>query len=233
MPVTAMRQIAAVVCLVLFAAVGPAIAAGQSVLIDFEQFPGPDGIIGTADDIPAPPCPGPSPGLCFNLSNEFSSMGLTFTSGSLFQGNLFPGATATNHYLSSPTTDVSVSSLVTGVSITSFSVWTATLYALDENSNVIASNTLINPNAGSSFFLGTLSVSSSRPIRRFVVLPAGCQIGAGQCNQILNLDNLNLLGSAAGPGSIPTISGWGMLVLVVSLGTAGALLIGRRPSAGG
>jgi hypothetical protein len=232
MPVAAMRQIAAGVCLVLFAAAGPTIAAGQSVPIDFEQFPGPDGIIGTSDDIPAPPCGGPSPALCFNLSNEFSSMGITFSSGSLFQGSFFPGTTPTNHFLSSSITDASFSRLVTGVSITSYSVWTATLYALDENNNVIASNTLTNPNAGSSFFLGALSVSSSRPIRRFVVLPAGCQIGAGQCNPILNLDNLNLLGPPAGTPSVPTISGWGTLVLVVSLGTAGALLIGRRPGAG-
>jgi hypothetical protein len=233
MPVTAMRQTVAVVCLTLFAAALPTIAAGQSVLIDFEQFPGPDGIIGTADDIPAPPCSGPSPALCFNLSNEFSSMGLTFTSGTLFQASLFPGTALTNHFLSSPITDGMFSRPVTGVSITSYSFWTATLYALDENNNVIASDTLTNPNAGSSFFLGTLSVSLSRPIRRFVVLPAGCQIGASQCNPILNLDNLILIEPAVGPQGIPTISGWGMLALVVLLGTAGALAMGGRPGAGG
>jgi hypothetical protein len=80
---------------------------------------------------------------------------------------------------------------VTGISITSYSVWTATLYALDEANNVIASNTLTNPNAGSSFFLGTLSVSTSNPIRRFTVLAGDCQIGEG-CDQILNLDDLVL-----------------------------------------
>jgi len=220
MPVTAMLQIAAVVCLLFVAAAGSPIAAGQPVLIDFEHFPGPDGIIGTSDDIPAPPCPGPSLTPCFNLSNEFSSMGLTFTSGTLFQGNLFPGSAPTNHFLSSTTTDASFSGLVTGVSIRSYSAWTATLYALDENSNVIVSNTT----AG----VGTLSVSSSRPIRRFVVLPAGCQIGGNNCQPILNLDDLVLTAAATpGPTAVPTVEGWGLLVFAALLATAGAYAASR------
>ena len=219
MSVTTMRQIAAVACFVSLAAAEPTIAAGQSVLIDFEHFPGPDGIIGTADDIPAPPCSGPSPAICFNLSNEFSSMGLTFTSGTLFQGgNLFPGSAPTNHFLSSSITDASFSGLVTGVSIRSYSGWTATLYALDENSNVIVSSTT----AG----VGTLSVSSSRPIRRFVVLPAGCQIGSNNCSQILNLDDL-VLTATPGTASVPVVEGWGLLIFAVMLAATGTYAASR------
>lgn len=193
-----LRQAAAAAYTFLFAVIAPAMAADGPVFIDFERFPGPDGIIGTPDDIPAPSnCAPPPIGICGTLSNEFSSMGITFTSGTLFQGSFFPGSLPTNHFISSAPPDATLSKCVTGISITSYSVWTATLYALDENNNVIASDTLINPNAGSAFFLGTLNVSANRPIRRFTVLPAGCQIGVWPCNPILNLDDLVLI--APGP----------------------------------
>ena len=195
-----LREVAAVAYSFLFAVIAPAMAADGPVLIDFERFPGPDGIIGTPDDIPAPSnCPQPPVGICGNLSNEFSSMGITFTSGTLLQGSLFPSSLPANHFISATPPDATLSRCVTAISIKSYSFWTATLYALDENNNVIASDTLTNPNAGSAFFLGTLNVSANRPIRRFTVLPAGCQIGVRPCDPILNLDDLVLIAPAPGP----------------------------------
>jgi hypothetical protein len=210
-----------VVYMFVLAAIVPAMAAEGPVFIDFERFPGPDGIIGTADDIPAPSnC---HLGVCSLLSNEFSSMGITFTRGTLFEGNFFPGSLPTNHFISSTPPDATLSRLVTGISITSYSIWTATLYALDENNNVIASDTLTNPNAGSAFLLGTLNVSADRPIRRFTVLPAGCQIGVSMCDPILNLDNLVLIAPATpGAPGIPTGTGWGLLILAALLAATGA-----------
>lgn len=228
MSLPAMHQITAVACMFLFAAIAPAMAAEGPVLIDFERFPGPDGIIGTADDIPAPS--GCTVGPCVHrlLSNEFSSMGITFTRGTLFEGNLFPSSLPTNHYISSTPPDATLSRLVTGISITSYSFWTATLYALDENNNVIASDTLTNPNAGSAFFLGTLNVSADRPIRRFTVLAAGCQIGASLCDPILNLDDLVLIAPATpGAPGIPTGTGWGLLILAALLAATGAYAADR------
>jgi hypothetical protein len=209
----------------------------RTVTIDFERFPGPDGILGTVDDtFPAcntPGCTNLCP--CESLNSQFAGIGLTFTSGLLLQGDLFPGSSSSNHFVSSSPPDATFSIPVTGISITSYSFWTATLYALDDANNVIASNTLTNPNAGSAFFLGTLSVSTSTPIRRFTVLAAGCQIGAGMCNQILNLDNLVLTFPSTNPpaaAGIPTLTGWGMLAFLTLLGVGGAFLIGRGPVAG-
>jgi hypothetical protein len=225
MSMPAMLRVAAVAC-TLFAVIAPAMATDGPVLIDFERFPGPDGIIGTADDIPAPTCPG---GFCGLLSSEFSGTGVTFTGGTLFEGGFFPGSLSTNHFISASPPDAIVSRLVTGISIRSYSFWTATLYALDENNNVIAANTLTNPNAGSAFLLGTLSVSADRPIRRFTVLPAGCQIGGGNCPQILNLDDLVLMAPATpAPVGIPAFEGWGRLVLAALLAAIGAYLAYRR-----
>ena len=155
-------------------------------------------------------------------------MGITFTSGTLFEGSFFPDSLPTNHYISSTPPDATLSRLVTGISITSYSFWTATLYALDESNNVIASDTLTNPNAGSAPFLGTLNVSADRPIRRFTVLPAGCQIGVSPCDQILNLDDLVLIAPATpGAPGIPTVTGWGLLLLAALLAAIGTYAADR------
>lgn len=207
-----------------------------SVTIDFERFPGPDGILGTADDT-FPACD--TQGTCELLSNQFASMGIMFTRGLLEQGGLFPGSGLSNHFVSSSPPDATFSVPVTGISITSYSLWAATLYALDEADNVIASNTLMNPQAGSSFLLGTLSVSTSGPIHRFTVLPAGCQIGGSMCAPILNLDNLVLatsvidqqqliIDSSAGTAAIggPSTE---KLAQVVTAGLSGLLTEVRLP----
>src|SRR5438552_8015469 len=143
----AVRRVAVVVCL-LSASIGRAAATDPSVTIDFERFPGPGGILGTTDDT-VPTCD--MTGICENLGSQFASIGITFTSGLLERGALFPATTSSNHFVSASPPDAIFSRPVTGISITSYSVWTATLYALDGANNVIASNTLTNPNVGSFF----------------------------------------------------------------------------------
>lgn len=197
-------------------------AADGSIFIDLEHFPGPDATLGTADDLPAPSCPC---GICGPLS-----MAITFRAGTLGEGSLFPGIASTSHFITSTPPNATLSRLVTGISITSYAVWTATRYTLDQNNNVIASDTRTR---GSSFFLDTLSVSAGRPLRRFTVLPVGCQIGGGWCDPILNLSSLVLIALARlGPPGIPTVSEWGLFGLLMLLGTAAAVLLGQSPVAG-
>ena len=42
----------------------------DTVFIDFETFPGADGVLGTADDVLSPPCPD---NFCFPLTNEYAA----------------------------------------------------------------------------------------------------------------------------------------------------------------
>lgn len=208
----------------LFASALPRPAGAQSVLVDFETFPGPDGAFGTPDDVPAPPCPG---GICAGLSNEFSSFGMTFSSGTLGTFPLFPGAPVTNHFVTASPPDATFTRPVVGISITSYSVWTATLYALDANGAVLATDTLVHPSPGSSFFLGTLSVTTTEPIARFTVVADGCSIG-GRCDQILNLDDLILTAPAPLAIEVPTLSQWSLAGLAALLAAVGGILLRRR-----
>ena len=188
------------------------------IAIDFEHFPGPDGILGTADDVPTPNCPG---SLCGPpLTNEFSSIGVTFLGGTLFQGGLFPGSSPSNHYISSTPSDVTLSVPVFGISIESYSYWTAVLTAFDKLNSVIGTAVLTNPNEGVTPLLGTLSVSTNQPIHRFTVV---AQSGP---DHILNLDNLTL--NTANPVTVPTLTEWGMVIMCVLLGGSGICLLRRR-----
>lgn len=182
--------------MLLLAAV-PALAQ-TPVTLDFEAFPGPDGRLGTADDVATPSC---SP-VCAQVGSSYAGMGIVFASGTLFQSSIFPGKPATNHFVSSTRADVSLAFPVYGVTITSYSVWTAVLYAFDAGGNLIATSTLVNPNPGGTFLLGALSVSTAVPIQRFVVLEAGCTVGGAPCNNILNLDDL-VLATAPAPAAVP------------------------------
>ncbi len=184
-------------CLLLAAVLATAApwgAAAATITIDFESFPGPDGLLGTPDDVPAPAC---DLGICYELSDEYASAGVTFTSGTLFQGGFFPQSSPQNHFISSSPPDALLSRAVHEITIDSYSVWDAVLYGLDDLDQVIAADLLVNPDPG-SFFFGRLRISSTEPIRRFTVLAAGCEIG-GPCDQILNLDNLVL----SDPGCLP------------------------------
>jgi hypothetical protein len=188
----------------------------DTIAISFEAFPGPDGVLGTIDDVPAPICGGGVISICGPIGSDFSTMGIQFSSGTLFQGSFFPGTTSFNHFISSSPPDATFSFPVYGISILSYSLWSDVLYAFDSSNNVIVTDTLTNPSSGSSFFLGTLSLSIAQPIRRFTVLPSGCSIGAtgGACSEILNLDNLALTTATPEPSLLVPICAALSLVLV-------------------
>jgi hypothetical protein len=163
------------------------------ITITFEQLPGPDEAYGTPDDEPAPSCgPGPLSFCSFPISH-YSSQEATFSSGTPFQGAFFPNSDPTNHYISSSPLIVAFSEPVHGISVTSYSFWTAVLWAFDASNNVIASDVLTNPTPGGEALLGTLRVFSRRPIASFKVLADTCDPSAHTCDQILNVDDLKLL----------------------------------------
>lgn len=118
------------------------------------------------------------------LGNQFASLGIIFTQGSLIQADFFNGD-ATNHFISSTNPIVTLSTPITGISIESYSFWDAILTAYDVNGNVVASDRFVNPSAGASFLRGTLSLTSTQSIYGFSILPTNP-------NYILNLDNLVL-----------------------------------------
>ena len=181
---------------------------GSTVSIDFEAFPGPDGILGTIDDIPTPSCGGGVLSICGPIGDSFSTMGMKFATGTLFQGSLSPGSADSNHYVSSTPPDATFAFPVYGISILSYSYWSDVLYALDSSNTVIATDTLTSPTVGSAFFLGTLSLETTQPISRFTVLPDGCSIGAtrvGACDEIVNLDNLVLTTASTSAAPEPSL----------------------------
>jgi len=172
----------AVLALPLFVA---APARGQGIVaLDFESYPGPDGRLGTADDIPTPSCPG----FCGLLSDEFEPVGLTFTSGTLFQGGLFPSTPSTNHFLSSTPPDVVVSQPARWASVDSYSAWSAVLWLLDDEDQDLARTTLVNPSPGAPYS-GSVSLASGAAWTRVTVRPEGCS-PADECSDILNVDHL-------------------------------------------
>jgi hypothetical protein len=163
---------------------------GATITISFEAYPGPDGKLGTSDDIAVPDCPS---FICpAGWGNNFATMGITFA-GPLVQSPWFPGSGSSNHYIYEAM-DAGFSFPVNGISVLSYSYWSVAIYALDSSHNVIATNTLANPNSGSAPLLGTLSLSTVQPISEVWVLPSGCSIGGSEsaCDGILNLDNLVL-----------------------------------------
>ena len=171
-------------------------SAQPSLLIDFEHYPGPDGILGTVDDVATPASSGSGP--VDALGGQYSTVGVTFATGTLFAGALFPSTAATNHFISSTNPSVTLSVPAYGISIDSFSVWTAVLSAFDAANNLIATDTLVHPSPGGPLRSGTLRVWTSQPIARFTVLPLGCAT-AQSCSEILNLDNLRLVQIATPP----------------------------------
>jgi len=152
--------------------------SASTITIDFEHTPGIDGILGTADDVPMPT------NFLQSLSTQFSSMGLTFTQGSLLQDSFYNGDPL-NHFISSTNPIAKLSKGATSIRIDSYSFWDATLTAFDIDGNAIASDRLLHPMEGANFFRGQLFLTSARLIYGFAVLP-------DNADRILNLDNLVL-----------------------------------------
>jgi hypothetical protein len=174
-------------------------AFADTIAIDFEHLPGADGRLGTADDIATPNT------FIQGLSNQFSSLGLTFNQGTLFQADFYDG-NPNNHFINSTNPIATLSVPVYGISIQSKSFWNATLTAYDAQNQVLASHTLINPNEGNGFFFGTVAISANQAIHHFSVLPADPA-------RILNLDNLVLTTSPVPEPAQYLLFGAGLLVL--------------------
>lgn len=173
------RLVAAAVTMLLVA--GSVSAA--TIRVDFETTPGLDGILGTADDEPM------SGESIRWIRDDLSAAGITFTQGTLFTGSFFDGNPA-NHFLSSTNPIGTFSIPVYGISIQSYSVWNATLYAYDAGGRVLASNRILNENQ--QFEYRELSLSTTEAIAGFAVLP-------DNSNYILNLDNMVLTTTAPVP----------------------------------
>jgi hypothetical protein len=203
------------VSLLLVAACGLAslpACAGQ-VTIDFEHTPGPDGKLGTADDVPMPNA------FLQSLRDQFAPLGLTFTQGSLLQTSFFDG-NASNHFISSTLPVALLSMPLTGIGIESYSYWNATLVAYGIDGQVVASDRLLNPTNGSAFYRGELSVTSSQPIYGFAVT-------ADDPNYILNLDNL-VLTSADATSAVPEPTDSALFALGLSLAGLSLRARGRK-----
>ncbi len=166
-----------------------AFCAGQAnageILVDFEYYPGPDRVLGTADDVPS------NTDYISSLTNEYATIGLNFESTSLFRSPFF-NDDPENHFISS-TRPMGIFSIpVTGISIDSYSYWNATLTAFDVAGNVLTSHVLHNPFPGSQPLRGTLSVTSAAPIHSFT-------ISGDNRDYILNVDNLRFTVAADVP----------------------------------
>jgi hypothetical protein len=179
-----LRAVSIQLCLSILFAIS---IEAQNVTIDFEHFPGPDGLLGTADDVPTPttvlcqpqPC---EEGPVALLTTQYASVGITFLQGTLhYAPSFWPGH---QHFISSTSPVATLSRPAHEVSITSYSYWDATLTAYDASDNVIGTSVLTHPSPGAYPFLGTLSLSTAQPIARFSVLPDDPLL-------ILNLDDLS------------------------------------------
>lgn len=189
---------------------GLQVASAAPIAIDLETSPGSDGSLGTADDVSTPvPCVA-----CRPLGAlGYGTLGINFTSGTLFAGNLFPSHGPTNHYSSSTVPDATFSVPVYGIGLSSYSVWTLSLYALDASGAILATNTFTNLTG--TFALSRLEVSSTTPIARFTVRPEGCLPSAPPCDHILNIDDLvfDTQPQSSPTVNIPSLNGWTLVLL--------------------
>ncbi|MFZ6815224.1 PEP-CTERM sorting domain-containing protein [Undibacterium sp. Rencai35W] len=195
-----MRQLTRLITLFFFSLLfSSAQVNATTITLTFETLPGPDGILGTADDLPT------STDFITSLSNQYSSVGINFSQGSLLRAGFYDG-NPNNHFISSTNPIGTFSVPVFGLSIESNSFWDAVMTVYNADGKVIAAQTLVNPNAGISFFSGLLSLSTAEPIFGFSILPT-------QANHILNLDNLSINVSDVPEPSQLMLFALGMLML--------------------
>lgn len=140
-------------------------------------MPGADGVLGTSDDVPTENVEMAA------LRDQYASVGLTFSQGTLFQGVFFDG-NPDNHFISSTNPIGFFSAPVFGISISSNSFWDATLTAYDAADNIIDTITAVNPSAGWNMFSTTFGLSTTEAIHHFSVADSS------DPDHILNLDNL-------------------------------------------
>ncbi len=177
-------------------------AFASPILIDFEHVPGPDGVLGTADDAPT------ASTFLQPLDQLYAALGLSFTQGTLLQASFYDG-NPSNHFISSTYPVALLSKPVTAIGIDSYSSWDVNLVAYDKNGQTIASALLPNANPGGSSVRGHVSLTSAQDIYGFAIY-------ADDPNHILNLDNLEL--TFADPvGTVPEPSSLALIGLGVSL----------------
>lgn len=175
-----MNWIKQAACAALLAA-SAGVASAGTITLDFETAPGADGQLGTPDDSPMP---------SFGwVRDEYASMGITFTQGTVMQAGFFDG-NPLNHFITSTSTIGFFTRPVFGISMESYSMWNATLSVFDAAGNLLASDRITNDTG--SFMRELLSVTTTTAIHSFSILP---DIANGP---ILNLDNMTLeVGDAA------------------------------------
>jgi hypothetical protein len=178
-------------------------ALAGTISVDFEHFPGPDGQLGTADDLPA--------GNIFlqPIRDQYASLGLRFTQGTLFQSSFYNGDSA-NHFLSSTQPVARFDLPVLSIGIESYSFWDVILTAYDAAGNVIGSSTLGNPGAGSEFLRGEVGFASGTPIYGFSVTSTSP-------DYILNLDNLRFTVADVPEPQDAALFGAGLALLALGL----------------
>lgn len=161
-----------------------------TVVIDFETYPGPDGQLGTADDVVPPSDWENSPVAA--MADQWAAVGVVFSRGSLFYSSEgFLGSGFDNYYVSSEPLEGSFSAPVYGIAITSYSKWNAKLTAFDGNDRILAAANSWHPQPSGPWHRGTLSVCASEPIARFSVIEE-----SDNADRILNLDRLVLTTSS-------------------------------------
>lgn len=147
--------------------------ATSRVTIDFEKYPGPDGRLGTSDDL-AVPIPDASTTFCGAyfycefLTTQYASVGITFSKTTLVYNGYCSTDTffCNNHYTTMGGVYGSFSGPVYGITLMALSYsFGQTLTAFDSQGNVVAADYVRSDPNGPV----TLHVTSSIPIARFAL----------------------------------------------------------------
>lgn len=217
--------------------------AQTQVLIDFEYKPGPDGVLGTADDVRVN-----APGLFsrqpYQLTTEFSSLGVTFTMPTTNDANEIleavsfspPGTHSPFHLLAAD------SGLVLGGTFQVPVYEVSALVGISSNGANGADILEIFDAGGGS--LGTVqgsettvSISSAVPIARFEIRDSGV------VSDVVAIDNfsfvtqptrpvLSVVGSCPGTNTIQVDGASPLATVILLYGPAGSFTLPGSPCAG-
>ena len=156
-------------------------ASASAFTLGFGTFPGPDGKLGTIDDVVDRGS---------NLDTQYSALGITFQQGATFFVGPFIQPPF-EQFISSVRTAATFSIPVFGVGFDVRTAWTTTLTAFGSGGQVLATNRFEHP-AGNNLVSATMTVASATPIASFTV-------EADQPNHIVNIDNLVVTTTAPVP----------------------------------